>query len=117
MAVDVSLLEKITVLRQKFFGEDPSAIATINEWEARIQRLSQDDDFFQMQATQEIYKALKERAKEHMRYRLQKGRTPEEMTISDNKQGEIEWILSLFNPDFEQELATLDSLMDAEITN
>lgn len=99
-----------------FTGQDPTALSTISEWERRIQKLSQDQAFFQTEAAQEIYKALRERAKSHMKYRLAKGRTPEEMVISDHQQTEIEWVLSLFNPNYEQELDTIDRLMDAEIT-
>lgn len=109
--------EKLEKLKDMFKDEDPSAIETINQWEEQVQRLTQTEQFFQFEATRELYKSLKERAKTHMKYRLQKGRTTEDMSLSDAKQSEIEWVLSLFNPNYEQELATLDSLMDAEITN
>lgn len=114
--MDVGYLEKIGKLRKMFFGEDPSALATIDAWGKRIQKLAQDEAFFQTEAAQEIYKALKERAKLHMKSRLQKGQTPEGLKSADDKQAEVEWVLSLFNPNYEQELESLDKLMDAEIT-
>lgn len=114
--MDVGFKEKINKLRELFKNEHPTALATINEWDRRIQKLAQDESFFATEAAQEIYKALKDRAKSHMRARLQKGQTPEGLKSADDKQVEIEWVLSLFNPNYEQELESLDRLMDAEIT-
>ena len=113
--VEAGFLEKIDKLKKLFKNEDPSAIATIQEWEKRVQKLSQDQEFFNFESTQNLYKALKERVKFHMKSRLQKGQTPERLKTADDKQTEIEWVLSLFNPNYEQELESLDRMMDTEL--
>lgn len=117
MAVDLGILEKLRELKERFSGPDAHADAMrqIQEWEARVQKLSSDQEFFNHAATQELYGLLKERIKTHIRSRLQKGKTPEDFKMADARQEEIKWVLGLFNPNYESELASLESLIDGEL--
>lgn len=115
MAVDVSIWEKIKRLKQSFADGDDSAKQQINDWEKRIQVLSRMQDFMQNEAAQELIKILKDRIKGHMKYRLQKGLTDGDRVLSDAREAECRWMLSLFNPGYESELETLESILDAEL--
>ena len=83
MAVDIGIFEKLRELKNRYLNEHPDALRQIEEWENRVQKLSRDQDYFNQEATQELYKLLKNRIKTHMTARLQKGRTPEDNRISD----------------------------------
>lgn len=116
MAVDLGILEKVRKLKERFSGPDAheDARRQIADWEARIRQLSQAEEFFNFPATQEIYKALKERARSHMRGRLVKGMSPESMRVSDAQEEECRWMLSLFNVSYGTELESLESLISQE---
>ena len=115
MAVDIGIFEKLRELKNRYVNEHPDALRQIEEWENRVQKLSRDQDYFNQEATQELYKLLKNRIKTHMTARLQKGRTPEDNRISDAQETECRWLLSMFNPNYENELATLEELINSEI--
>ena len=115
--IDIGIIEKLKQLKSNFSGEDshPDALRQIAEWEKRVQELSRDQEYFNQEATQEVYKILKNRVKTHMLDRLQKGRTPEDNLLSDAKEMECRWMLSLFNNSYETELSSLESLIDSEL--
>lgn len=115
--IDIAISEKLSKLKTMFSGEDahPDALLQIEEWEKRVQVLSRDQEYFNQEATQEVYKILKNRVKTHMLDRLQKGRTPEENLLSDAKESECRWMLSLFNTGYETELTSLEALIDQEL--
>lgn len=115
--IDIGIREKLAKLKTLYAGPDShdDARQQIADWEARIQKLSRDQEFFNHASTQEIYKILKERVKTHIKSRLQKGMTPESMRLADAKQEECQWMLSLFNVDYEKELASLESMIDQEL--
>lgn len=115
MAVDVSIWEKIKKLKDAFSDGDESARQQIAEWEKRIQVLSRMQDFMQNEAAQELIKILKSRIKGHMKYRLQAGLTDASRVLSDAKEAECRWMLSLFSPGYESELESLESILDAEL--
>lgn len=117
MAVDISFFERIKQLKDRFIGEHPDALQQIAEWEKRIQKLSQEQEFFQFPVTQEMYALLRQRCKDHIIGRFKKGLKDADRAVLDARQAEIEWVLSLFNPNYSDELQTLDQLLDEEITN
>lgn len=115
--IDLGIREKLTKLKTLYAGPDAheDARKQIADWEKRIQELSRDQEFFNHPSTQEIYKILKERVKTHIRSRLQKGSTLESLKIADAKQEECQWMLGLFNIDYEKEIASLESMIDQEL--
>ena len=115
MAVDLGIFEKLKELKNRYINEHPDAIRQIEEWEKRVQKLSRDQEYFNQEPTQELYKILKNRIKTHIVSRLQKGRTPEDNRISDAQETECRWMLSMFNADYEKELTTLEELINNEI--
>jgi hypothetical protein len=115
MSVDLGIFEKIKALKERYAGEHPDALRQLEEWEKRVQKLSRDQEYFNQEATQELYKILKNRVKTHIIARLQKGRTPTDNLISDAQETECRWLLSMFNAGYEQEIATLEDLINNEI--
>lgn len=115
--IDIGIREKLAKLKALYAGPDAhdNARQQIADWEARIQKLSRDQEFFNHASTQEIYKILKERVKTHIKSRLQKGSTPESLKIADAKEEECRWMLGLFNVDYEKELESLESIIDQEL--
>lgn len=112
--IDVGIREKLKKLRDKFVGEHPDALSQINAWENRAEELSRIQEFRENLVAQEIYKKLKDGVKDQMRYRIQPGRTNEAMTVSDAQEKTLRWVLDMFNPGYEQELETLEKIIDAE---
>lgn len=113
--IDVSIWEKVRKLKAQFIDGDDGAKQMIAEWEKRIQVLSRTQDFMQNEAAQEMIKILKGRIKDHMKYRLRGGLSDADRILSDAKEGECRWMLSLFNPSYEGELESLESILDAEL--
>lgn len=115
--IDLGLKEKLEKLKKLYSGPDAheDARKQIADWEERIRKLSRDQEFFNHASTQEIYAILKDRVKTHIKSRLGKGLTLEDMRLADARQSECEWMLSLFNVDYEKELVSLESMIDAEL--
>lgn len=113
--IDVSFLEKLGKLKELFKDGDEGAKSQISDWEKRIQTLSRTKDFMNNEAAQEMVRILKDRVKGYMKYRLQKGLSDLDRNLSDVKEAECRWMLSLFNPGYEGELDTLESILDAEL--
>ncbi len=115
--IDTSLTDKLSRLKSIFSGNDvdEGAKKQIAEWESRIQTLSKSQDFFNNEVSQMIYKSVKDRIKSHILFRIGKGRTPDELRISDAKEEECRWLLGLFNSDYQKELESLDEIISAEL--
>ena len=113
--IDVGLMEKINKLKSLFIEGDDSAKKQITEWENKIRELSLAQDFMSNEVSQELFSAIKNRVKGHMKYRLQTGRTPDELRMSDEREKECRWLLSLFKTGYEHELETLEQLIDNEM--
>ena len=115
--IDVGIKEKIWQLKARFRGDDvdPSAIRQIAEWEKRIQELSLKDDFMQSPVAQEAAKILRLKIKKEMIYRLQPGLKEQDRLLSDRAEKELRFALGLFSLNYEQELESLETLIDQEL--
>ena len=71
MAVDLGIFEKLKELKNRYINEHPDAIRQIEEWEKRVQKLSRDQEYFNQEPTQELYKILKNRIKTQNQLPLQ----------------------------------------------
>lgn len=113
--IDVGVWEKIKKLKDRFKGEDPSAIQQIDEWEKRLRQLAATRQFMESEAAQIVYKALKDRVKDNIKYRLKSGLSDAERRESEAKEAECRWMLNLFNPSYESEIESLESIIDSEL--
>lgn len=113
--IDLGFKEKIEALKRRYAGEHPDALKQITEWEERVRQLSLIDDFMRTDAAQGIYKAVRERATNHIKGRLKKGNTLESLKIADARQEECEWLLGLFNSNYRAELESIEKIIDQEL--
>jgi hypothetical protein len=111
MSLDIRFKEKIQQLRQRFFDAEPQAISQINQWEQDIQRLSQISDFVNLAPVQVINRLVRERIKGIMIEKATKGTND----VLDSREKELRYILELFNPHYEQELSSIEHLIDNEL--
>lgn len=113
--IDVGIIEKLTALKNKYLGEHPDALKQIREWEERVQTLARQKELLENDSVRKIYDDLKKGVKDEMRFRIQKGRTSDELEVSSGKQESLEWALGMFNLDYQAELDTIESLIDQEL--
>lgn len=113
--LDVGIFVKISQLKAKFIDSDDSTKQQIADWEKQIQELSLKEGFMGSPVTQEASKLLKLKIKKEMLYRLGQGITDKDRQLSDRAEKELRFALGLFNLKYEQELETLERLIDSEL--
>ena len=109
--IDIRITEKINALKEKFFDAEDDVQSQIKMWENEITKLSLASDFVQQPITQNIVTLLRDRLKSILIERATKGHTD----ILDAREKEIRYILSLFCPKYEQELGSLEQIIDNEL--
>lgn len=113
--IDISILEKVQKLKDRFLDGDDSAKRQISEWETRIQELSLKEDFMQSPVSQEASRILKSKITNEMTYRLKRGLTEANRALSDAREESYRFCLGLFNLEYASELDTLEHLIEAEL--
>lgn len=110
--IDLSYKEKVQRLRDKF-KDDPENMEVILEWEKRLKGISDVDDFMALEATKAIVSSLKARLVAIYRDKAVRTEwTPEDLKLANERIKEIQHIMGLFAPSFEDELNHLSQEMD-----
>lgn len=113
--IDISILEKLQALKNRFIDADDSAKQQIADWEKRIQELSLKEHFMENPVTQEASLILKTKITAEMKYRLKKGLKEQDRAISDAKEESFRFALGLFNLSYSEELESMEKLIDDEL--
>lgn len=113
--IDVSIFGKLNKLKERFFDGDESARVQIDEWEKRVQELSLKESFMESPVSKEASAFLRAKIKGEMTYRLKRGIKEQDRALSDAREESLRFALGLFDLSYEQELETMETLIDAEL--
>lgn len=114
--IDLSVIENLKKLKDKFFGEDDSALEQIKEWEKRVKSLSEREDYANLFTTKEIAQGLKDRVKDFLRQRSMTRETDKLMEL-DAKIAEDKFLMKLLCANPEKEIEEINDLVLNELTD
>lgn len=110
--LDVSYNERVQALKKKFEA-DPENLEVVLEWEKKLHGLSSVDDFMKLEPTRAIVKSLKERLLEVYKDKAYKTDwTPEDLRCANARIKELQHIIAVFMPSFEDELNYLSQELE-----